>query len=796
MAICEELGLTEIPDDLPDDTTHLYARGNKITRITSKVLSRLVKIKTLDLSKNNIVKISNEAFRGLKRLSDLKLENNQIKISQLDSSTFKDLKNLNSLRIRNNDDEGVVTYNGRIFTALVNLKHLFMDGISNVTFESDFSNLTSLRSLALAGHMNYIRDDTFNIFGPIDLQKISIRANITDIEINAFSQLNSLKSLSLSGNIRLGLSVSKIWPNLNSTNITQLRLDSINDGQFIILKNSFFYGLDNIVLKFLDLSQNQIVNIERGFHKYVPHLEQLILRRNHISSLLDIMCEVCFLNSLSKIDMYTQFRASINVVNIFIPEVTNSVSMNSRGGRCSLACQETPRDYEAIHFVLQSNMRNIIMGTALSSGYKLLPDIIVHGRNDLKYIDFSNNAFQEFNGKMVFVDSNPSGLKLDFSLNNCFAINDDCWKDSGDSIVILNLNNNRLGELLGRQGNSSFLQWLTQLVELDLFKNNIKNLPRFTFLSQINLQRLRLGDNSLTVINFEVSHMKHLYGLDLAGNLLIQLTDIVYNTFSYNMHLSLKENPLLCSCDTMSFLEWMNERKGKINNWSQHTCTYKSKNTKLSLLEGTILPDLTIACSSKTLLIIASVTLTSICLIIGISVCLYRHRFEVKYACIRLIWQRKKYNRLIREDKLMYKYDAFVAYHKDYIWFVRGHMIKQLEETDSPLKLCVHERDFMPGCAIEENIIDAIESSRKTILVLTRSFLLSYWCDFEYHMARIRCTESGDDAIVTIILEELPGRHISKPLLTWLKRRTYLEWPENSLEVPHFWEKLKEAIEC
>ena len=144
----------------------------------------------------------------------------------------------------------------------------------------------------------------------------------------------------------------------------------------------------------------------------------------------------------------------------------------------------------------------------------------------------------------------------------------------------------------------------------------------------------------------------------------------------------------------------------------------------------------------------------------------------------------------------MYKYDAFVAYHKYDIWFVRGHMIEQLEETDSPLKLCVHERDFMPGCAIEENIIDAIESSRKTILVLTKSFLLSYWCDFEYHMARIRCTESGDDAIVTIILEELPGRHISKPLLNWLKRRTYLEWPENSVEIPHFWDKLKEAIEC
>ena len=238
---------------------------------------------------------------------------------------------------------------------------------------------------------------------------------------------------------------------------------------------------------------------------------------------------------------------------------------------------------------------------------------------------------------MLFTDRTSTGVTLDFSSNNCERIYADYWEYSGDSIVILTLNNNDLGGLLARHGNSSFLQWLTQLVELNLIRNNIKDLPRSTFSRQNNLQRLLLADNSLIYMNFEVSHISNLTYLDLSGNLLIQLTDIVYNKFSYNMQLSLQYNPLLCSCDTMSFLEWMNEMKGDLEPWNAYTCTYKGTYTKLTSLEGTILPDLIIACSSKTLLIISSVTLTSICLIMGISVCLYWHWFEVKYACIRLI---------------------------------------------------------------------------------------------------------------------------------------------------------------
>ena len=797
---CMGRGLTEIPDDLPEDTTVFIASQNNISSIPNGVLSKLVRLTYLDLELNTIVNISRETFRGLKRLKLLGIDNNKIKISQLESTTFKDLVNLETLRICSQDVRGEVSYNGPVFSPLGNLKYLYMDGLSNVTFDSDFSSLKSLELLSLSGNMTYIRDGAFNAFRVIDLRDISIHANLTHIESQVFSGLKYVKYLDLSLNLHLGFSVSKIWASLTSTNITHLYLELINTDKWIVLKHDFFHGLDNIRLQTLDLTDNQIVSIQRGFYRYVPHLENLILKKNHINSAFDVMCDACFLNNILAIDMSTQYRASLNIVNAIYPQVIDVHSsdlMVNYGSRCSLTCQNRSRDmgYMPIHFVFPSKIQTVKMGTALSVVSKIMPDIFVYGKNDLEFVDFSDNTLRELSGQIVFPDDAPTAVRFDFSDNQCSKINSDFWRDSGNSIASLQLQNNRLGGLLASQGNTSFLRWLTQIVDINLANNNIKDLPKYTFVFQINLVKLNLANNALISISFEISHMKNLTNLDLSGNLLTQLTDHAYHILNHNMNLSLFNNPLLCSCDTIDFLKWMDKMKDNLVSWNEYKCTYKGKDTTLKVLEGTILPDLGIACSSKTVLVASSITLLSLCLFIFIFVCLYRHRFEVKYAFIRLIWQRKKYDRLIRDDQLMYRYDAFVAYHKDDIWFVRPHMIKQLEETDSPLTLCIHERDFMPGGVIEENIIDAMESSRKTILVLTKNFLLSYWCDFEYHMARTRCMERGDDSIITIILEELPVRHISKPLLAWLKRRTYIEWPENSLEEPHFWKKLKEAIE-
>jgi len=51
---------------------------------------------------------------------------------------------------------------------------------------------------------------------------------------------------------------------------------------------------------------------------------------------------------------------------------------------------------------------------------------------------------------------------------------------------------------------------------------------------------------------------------------------------------------------------------------------------------------------------------------------------------------------------------------------------------------CIADRDFTPGVSVLDNIVDAIHSSYKVILVLTDHFVSSNWCDYESDQAIIR----------------------------------------------------------
>ncbi|KAH3699521.1 hypothetical protein DPMN_074477 [Dreissena polymorpha] len=58
-----------------------------------------------------------------------------------------------------------------------------------------------------------------------------------------------------------------------------------------------------------------------------------------------------------------------------------------------------------------------------------------------------------------------------------------------------------------------------------------------------------------------------------------------------------------------------------------------------------------------------------------------------------------------------YRFDAFISYAEDNFRFILDEVIPRLEAEN--VSLCLHQRDFLPGNAISDNIIHAIQSSRK-----------------------------------------------------------------------------------
>ncbi|XP_029909370.1 uncharacterized protein LOC115360536 [Myripristis murdjan] len=116
----------------------------------------------------------------------------------------------------------------------------------------------------------------------------------------------------------------------------------------------------------------------------------------------------------------------------------------------------------------------------------------------------------------------------------------------------------------------------------------------------------------------------------------------------------------------------------------------------------------------------------------------------------------------LREGEL---YHVFISYSStDYRW--THSLINQLESCG--LQVCYHERDFIPGHTVLENMSECIQESQKVLLVLNPEFVRSRWCLLEANMSLFRnCLERKP--MLPVLLE--PG--VSVPL--HLCHLTYLE---------------------
>ena len=109
------------------------------------------------------------------------------------------------------------------------------------------------------------------------------------------------------------------------------------------------------------------------------------------------------------------------------------------------------------------------------------------------------------------------------------------------------------------------------------------------------------------------------------------------------------------------------------------------------------------------------------------------------------------------------------------------HMFYLLSIRRRNLKLSVHQRDFMAGNPIAENIVDAVTNSRKTVLILTDNFLKSDWCVYEFRMAQMESNYSRDDRdiFVIVMLENIPNDSMPIDSLRLIQSQTYIEYPVN-----------------
>nr|KAG5697176.1 hypothetical protein BaRGS_002185 [Batillaria attramentaria] len=149
------------------------------------------------------------------------------------------------------------------------------------------------------------------------------------------------------------------------------------------------------------------------------------------------------------------------------------------------------------------------------------------------------------------------------------------------------------------------------------------------------------------------------------------------------------------------------------------------------------------------------------------------------------------------EDEQSFEFDAFVSYASEDNDFVRGELIERLE-TRAGLRLNVHNRDWIPGRPIPSNILAAVQSSRRTLVVLTRHLLDSDWCEYEMQMATMEAVYTGRDVLLFLLYEDVPSHELPRQVLYNIQSSTYIQYPSHdhadTALVDNFWQRLAQAI--
>ena len=165
-------------------------------------------------------------------------------------------------------------------------------------------------------------------------------------------------------------------------------------------------------------------------------------------------------------------------------------------------------------------------------------------------------------------------------------------------------------------------------------------------------------------------------------------------------------------------------------------------------------------CEPKAVLLVT----TSGCLGVAVLVCI----------AILIILRRSRKVTMTRRKE----FDVYVCYNHDHdINFVIDHILEELEEKYiPPFRICIHDRDFMPGRPIVHNIQEAIEKSNSTIIVMSQGFVDSPWCREEFQ----KCVQEShrDPAFQLFVILRQPTASLintTDEMEKFFTRQTYLK---------------------
>ena len=329
---------------------------------------------------------------------------------------------------------------------------------------------------------------------------------------------------------------------------------------------------------------------------------------------------------------------------------------------------------------------------------------------------------------------------------------------------------------------------LASLKKLFLGDCEIYSVSRAMFANTTGLTHLYLYNNRLAAIPDGVfDSMKNLTYLILSDNQIQVVSEDTFSpdTRSQLCHLDLSGNPFVCDCDLRWFKGWFTSSPSL---FSKAFGNYSCVNIPETPLKNFRQVEQACLLSRETsTAVIGSVV--SVLIILTIVSVIYQHRWH-----IRLMLAFRGHGEIMRRrlQEENFTYDVFVSSAEEDEAWVLEELLPTLEGLLA-LRVCFHKRDFVPGKNIMNNIVDSVKGSKKFLMVFSKDFAASRWCQFELDLCLGHVFDNDDDLIVTC-LDDVASRDVTSTMTAVLRTTTYIQWPQDPDSAASFWGRLERAL--
>ncbi|XP_054876264.1 toll-like receptor 2 type-2 [Poeciliopsis prolifica] len=763
---CSFRGFTHVPV-VTDQALSLDLSFNNITMVAQDDLTGHSILRLLDLQGNQIAEIHPSAFDSLWSLEELDLSDNQLTF--LNPQWFNQLELLKHLNLINNPYSFLGSPS--LFLGLSRLRRLMFGGPDLKELKrEDLSGVTHLEELTVqANNLDRYDAGTFGDIWPLGRVTLSLHGPFLTNPALAAAVLNDVSypetRLTLSDlHLAQYVSVQPLKDSINLIRFLSLRNVSLSDEACV----SMLALIDGVPLRSLSIEGLTLT----GEGRWVT------ANRTDLSSMDEFFAsDVTILDILkfamvSELQYLLQYQKKLSIINakLFL-----------------LSCYLTQMMVNTLYLDVSDNLlTDLTLSYMLCDGDKTLPE--------LRVLNMSGNLLKSLSTLSRLVTKLTKLSQLDVSRTGYSSMPPSCsWPSTlgylnisrakltivtpclPKSLEVLDLSYNDLKE---------FALTLPILRELHLCGNKFLRLPAGGAFP--NLQTLMIQSNTLNA--FSLSDLQSYRRLE---------------------NLQAGHNKFVCSCEFVAFLRSQLTGSGDVKITDNHQ-TYVCDSPLY--LQGEAVSQVSLSIIQCQPVLCVSVS-CGVALVLGILVAGLLRRCHA-FWFLKMTWawlkakkrsQRRRRNRNTEGSDPLLSFDAFVSYSEQDASWVEEFLVPELEEPrdsdsetpTSPLTLCLHKRDFLPGHWIMDNIMSAIERSRRTIFVLSENFVQSDWCRYELDFSHFWLFEAGGDAAILILLEPLSKDDVPKrfcKLRKLMSSTTYLEWPEEEERRPEFWRSLRIAL--